>query len=195
MANLYNQFEKNPVGVKIPRSKISLPFQIKTSFNYSDFVPFYVQEVLPGDTFNLSTSFVARTQTPLVPVMDNSFLDYYYFFVPNRLAWSHWEELQGANKSSPWASNVNWFCPEVSIVSLKTSPVKLYNLFGISSASDTLFNVNSFPLLDYYLIWNQWFRDENYQSPLNIFTSASNAFAGALHTYISGDSFTTADTK
>ena len=63
-------------------------------------------------------------------------------------------------------------------------------MFGISSASDTLFNVNSFPLLDYYMIWNQWFRDENYQSPLNIYTSAPNAFAGQLDSYISGDAFT-----
>ena len=108
MSNLYNHFEKNPVSVKVPRSKIPLPFQIKTSFNFGELCPFYVQEVLPGDTFDLKTSFVARTQTPLVPVMDNSFLDYYYFFIPNRLAWSHWEELMGANKTSTWASIVDW---------------------------------------------------------------------------------------
>lgn len=182
MANLYNHFEKNPVNVKVPRSKIPLPFQIKTSFNFGELCPFYVQEVLPGDTFDLKTSFVARTQTPLVPVMDNSFLDYYYFFIPNRLAWTHWEELMGSNKTSPWVSAVDWTCPRISCT--HDVPSRLYDRFGITAVDDAEFDFLSFPVLDYYLVWNQWFRDENYQQPLLINTNQPNGFSNSLHAFI-----------
>ncbi len=184
MSNLYNHFEKNPVSVKVPRSKIPLPFQIKTSFNFGELCPFYVQEVLPGDTFDLKTSFVARTQTPLVPVMDNSFLDYYYFFIPNRLAWSHWEELMGANKASPWATEVDWTCPEIIYDGYK--PSRLYDRFGISTADhNTFFKFLSFPVLDYFLTWDQWFRDENYQQPLLININNPSGYSQGIDSYIS----------
>lgn len=184
MANLYNHFEKNPVSVKVPRSRIPLPFQIKTSFNFGELCPFYVQEVLPGDTFDLKTSFVARTQTPLVPVMDNSFLDYYYFFIPNRLAWSHWEELMGSNKTSPWASAVDWTCPRIAYSG--QSPSRLYDRFGLSAVNVGKFDFLAFPVLDYYLVWNQWFRDENYQQPLLINTNQSTGYSASLETFVSG---------
>jgi hypothetical protein len=182
MANLYNHFEKNPVSVKVPRSKIPLPFQIKTSFNFGELCPFYVQEVLPGDTFDLKTSFVARTQTPLVPVMDNSFLDYYYFFIPNRLAWSHWEELMGANKTATWATSVDWQCP---LLSYTGSQNRLFERFGVPVNPSAPTDVLSFPILDYYLTWNQWFRDENYETPLYIDINHENNFVGALDTFVS----------
>lgn len=181
MANLYNHFEKNPVSVKVPRSKIPLPFQIKTSFNFGELCPFYLQEVLPGDTFDLKTSFVARTQTPLVPVMDNSFLDYYYFFIPNRLAWSHWEELMGANKTSPWASNVDWQCP---LIADQGGNNRLLDRFGVPISSSGITSVLSFPIVDYFLVWNQWFRDENYQQPLLINVNHDNNFSGGLDAFV-----------
>lgn len=75
--------------VDISRSRFDRSASLKTSFNVGDVVPFFLDEVLPGDTFSVDTSKVVRMQTLLTPMMDNVYLDTYYFFVPNRLIWDH----------------------------------------------------------------------------------------------------------
>ena len=87
--------------VDIQRSKFNRPSQHKTTFNTGDLIPLYVDEVLPGDTRSMDMAAVVRSQTPIVPVMDNANLDVYWFFVPNRLVWEHWEEFNGQIKCLP----------------------------------------------------------------------------------------------
>lgn len=85
----------------------------KTSFNAGRLIPFYVDEVLPGDTFDITTSKVIRAQTLLAPIMDDLYLDTYWFFVPNRLVWEHWEEFCGENRKGPWAQTVEYKIPKL----------------------------------------------------------------------------------
>ena len=88
--------------IDIQRSRFDRSASVKTTFNAGDIVPFFLEEVLPGDTFNVKTSKVVRMQTLLTPLMDNLYLDTYYFFVPNRLVWQHWKEFCGENTESAW---------------------------------------------------------------------------------------------
>ena len=86
---------------------------VKLSFNAGDIVPFYVDEVLPGDTFNLKTSKLVRTQTLIAPIMDNIYLDTYFFFVPNRIVWNHWKQFNGENTESAWIPQTQYSVPQI----------------------------------------------------------------------------------
>ena len=103
-----NRFAQSPVGLDIGRSKFSMPLKHKTTFNSGMLIPLMWKEVLPGDTFKCDLSAVIRSITPVVPVMDDSFFDIYYFFVPNRLACRHpndWAAVCGENFNGPWAQS------------------------------------------------------------------------------------------
>ena len=93
-------------SVKMARSKFDLSYSVKTSMDVGDIVPIYLQEIYPGDTFRDKTTFVCRTLSPFIrPVMDNLFMDVYFFFVPNRLVWSRWQEFMGENVTGYWKQN------------------------------------------------------------------------------------------
>ena len=110
--NLYqSRFSVAPSDVKNSRSTFNIPYTHLTTGNFGKLIPFYYQEILPGDTFEVSTKMLSRMSTPLYPVMDNAFIDYYYFFVPNRLVWSHWAEFMGENKLSAWVSDIEYSDP------------------------------------------------------------------------------------
>ena len=103
-----NRFVDNPVNLSIKRSTFARPFEHKTTFNAGKLVPIFCDEVLPGDTFNLDLSLVIRSITSAVPVMDNSFLDVYFFFVPSRLCCAHekdWQKIFGENVTSYWSNS------------------------------------------------------------------------------------------
>lgn len=84
---------------EIPRSKFNLSFDRKMPFNSGYLVPFFIEDVIPGDTFDLNTAMVARLTTPIVPVMDNIHIDTFFFFVPNRLVWDNWEKFFAMKQS------------------------------------------------------------------------------------------------
>ena len=98
--------------VEIQRSTFLRNRNFKTTFNSGYLVPFLVDEVLPGDTFNLQATLLARLATPLKPVMDNMYLDTHFFFIPNRLVWEHWEQFQG-QQASP-TDTIDYLVPQVS---------------------------------------------------------------------------------
>lgn len=152
--------------VDISRSRFDRSASLKTSFNAGDVVPFFLDEVLPGDTFSVDTSKVVRLQTLLTPMMDNVYLDTYYFFVPNRLVWNHWKEFCGENTESAWIPETEYTMPQI------TSPAgsgwavgTLADYFGIPTGVPNL-SVNALPFRAYALIMNEWFRDQNLQDPL-----------------------------
>ena len=105
--NQNSHFSLNP-SVDVSRSRFDRSSSVKFTMNAGDLV-----EVLPGDTFKISTHKLCRMQTLITPVMDDMFLDTYYFFVPNRLVWSHWQEFMGENNESPWKSTVEYSIPQV----------------------------------------------------------------------------------
>lgn len=152
--------------VDISRSRFDRSASVKTTFNTGDIVPFFLEEVLPGDTFNVKTSKVVRMQTLLTPLMDNLYLDTYYFFVPNRLVWQHWKEFCGENTESAWIPETEYAMPQI------TSPAStgwevgtIADYFGIPTGVANL-SVSALPFRAYALIMNEWFRDENLQDPL-----------------------------
>lgn len=100
-------------SVDIQRSKFHRPQSVKFTFNVGEVIPFYVDEVLPGDTMQIKTSKMVRLQTPAVPFMDDLYLDTYYFFVPNRLIWDKWQEFQGENDSSSWIPTTHYTVPQL----------------------------------------------------------------------------------
>lgn len=170
--NVESHFAKLPQA-NIQRSVLDLSSSHKTSFNVGDIIPFYVGEVLPGDTFDVTTAKVVRSQTLLTPIMDNMYLDTYWFFVPNRLTWKHWEEFCGENKSGPWAQTVDYTVPAISSPDngtgkFQTGTLADYMGYPINTpwkATDAL-APSALPFRAYALIINHFFRDENFSNPL-----------------------------
>lgn len=149
----------------IERSSFDRSFGYKTTFNEGLLIPFFCDEVLPGDTFKLKTSVLARLSTPIVPVMDNMFLDMQFFFVPNRLLWDHWTNFNGEQRDP--TDSTDYLVPTV------TSPVggfatqSIFDYLGLPTGVANL-SVNSLPLRAYNLIWNEWYRDENLQNSVTV---------------------------
>ena len=132
----------------ISRSQFDRSSSLKTSFNVGDVVPFYLDEVLPGDTFKISTSKVVRFQTLLTPMMDNVYLDTYYFFVPNRLVWDHWKEFNGENTQSAWIPEVEYSIPQVTAPSGGWNIGTIADYFGIPTGVSGL-SVSALPFRAY----------------------------------------------
>lgn len=110
--NVESHFQELPKA-KVQRSIFRQPHDVKTSFNAGELIPFLCKEVLPGDTFQAVTAKVVRCQTMLTPIMDNMYLDTYYFFVPNRIIWKHWKEFCGENTKSAWAPTTKYKIPAI----------------------------------------------------------------------------------
>lgn len=186
--NVESHFSELPRS-EIQRSTFDRSSSYKTSFNVGDLIPFYIDEVLPGDTFDITTAKVVRSQTMLTPVMDNIFLDTYYFFVPNRLVWKHWKEFCGENTAGAWAPTVEYTIPTITAPEGGFSTGTLADYFGLPvgvewSADDEL-APSALPFRAYALICNEFFRDENLSDPLLIPLDDANHIGVNTGNYIS----------
>ena len=175
--NVESHFSQLPQA-NIQRSIFDRSCSYKTSFNAGDLIPFFVDEVLPGDTFDISTAKVVRSQTLLTPLMDNLYLDTFYFYVPCRLCWTHWKEFCGENSSGPWAPSVDYSIPTIASPSGGFASGTIADYMGLPvgvewSATDPL-APSVLPFRAYALICDHFFRDENLQSPLLIPTGDAN---------------------
>ncbi|UPW41662.1 major capsid protein [Peromfec virus RodF8_28] len=167
----------------ISRSTFDRSHSLKTSFNVGDVVPFYVDEVLPGDTFDLKTSKVVRMPSLITPIMDNIYLDTYYFFVPNRLTWEHWKQFQGENTESAWIPETQYTVPQLTAPAGGWSIGTIADYMGIPTGIPGL-SVNALPFRAYALIMNEWFRDENLTDPLLIPVDDANVVGVNTGSYI-----------
>ena len=166
--NQESRFAMNPTNIDIQRSSFTRPHSVKTSFNVGDIVPFYLdQDVLPGDTFQIDTSKVVRMQTLLTPMMDNLYLDTYFFFVPNRLVWKHWKEFMGENNESAWLPEVEYTVPQIKSPEGGFSVGTIADYMGVPTGVGNL-SMSALPFRAYALIMQEWFRDENLTDPLVI---------------------------
>ena len=163
--NVESHFALNPTRIDMSRSTFDRSSSVKTSFNVGDIVPFFLEEVLPGDTFDVCTSKVVRMQTLLTPMMDNVYLDTYYFFVPNRLVWKHWKEFNGENNESAWLPTTEYSVPQITSPTSGWSVGTLADYFGLPTGVENL-SVSALPFRAYALVMNEWFRDQNLQDPL-----------------------------
>lgn len=149
------------------RSGFDLSHDIKTTFNTGDLIPVSVIEVLPGDTHSLDMSAVIRMTTPIFPVMDNAYIDYYRFFVPNRLVWNHWREFMGENTQTAWEPETEYTIPQIEAPSGGFTEGTIADYYGIpTKVSDISFS--ALPFRGYCLIWNEWFRDQTRKDPCMI---------------------------
>lgn len=149
---------------EIRRSRFKRDFNLLTTINEGDLVPIYCDEVLPGDTAKISMNALMRMSTPLYPVMDNCNCDFYFFFVPSRLLWDHFENLMGQNDSSYWAEPIEYTTPKTKAPKGGWNVGTVADYFGIPTGIGNI-EVNSLPLRAYTKIWNEWFRDENLSEP------------------------------
>lgn len=170
MANNY-VFNTVPT-IKHSRSRFDLSHSHKTAINAGDLIPFLVQEIYPGDSFDIDSKAVVRaTSAFLKPVMDDCFLDMFYFFVPNRLVDTRWSAVMGENTQSAWAPAGTTQAPVV-YVSASVPVGSIADYMGIpTNMAFTSANapaVNLYPFRAFALIWNDWFRDENVAPPMSI---------------------------
>lgn len=173
-SNPAKQFVELPKA-QIPRSVFTRSHSYKTAMPVSKLVPFFVDEVLPGDTFNLKTTILARLSTPIVPFMDNLYMRTFFFFVPNRLIWEHWEAMNGDQRSGPTAST-DYLVPQATINNLAIGT--LGDFLGLPTGVAQNVSVSELPLRAISLIWNEWFRDENLQDAYNIDKNTEREFVG-----------------
>ena len=130
-------------------------------------MPIYCDEVLPGDTAKVHLNGLIRMSTPIYPIMDNCYMDTYFFFVPCRLLWEHWENMFGENDTNYWAEKTEYSTPTCTIggkTGLANGSIGDY--FGLPTEIDKEIKVNALPARAYAMIYNEWFRDENLEAPL-----------------------------
>lgn len=150
-------------SIDTKRSKFDESHSIKTTFNTGDIVPLMVDcDILPGDTVQMDMSEIVRMATPIYPIMDNLFFDIYWFFVPHRLTWEHWQAFWGEN-DDPWTNTNEYEIPQIEAPSGGWTEGTIADYFGIPTKVDGI-SVNALPFRAYAKIWNDWFRDENLKS-------------------------------
>lgn len=156
-------------SANVARSKFHRPSTYKTAFDANYLIPFFIDEVLPGDTFEYSASLFGRLSTPKVPFMDDLFIDTHFFFVPNRLIFDNWERLQGAQDNP--SDSIDFLTPilDTSAVTSGFETGSIHDYFGIPTGVDlSKIEICSFWHRAYNLIWNEWFRDENLQDSVEV---------------------------
>jgi hypothetical protein len=166
-SNMTHQFSQTP-KVETQRSSFDRTHQHKTTFDAGKLIPFYVDEVLPGDSFNVNTTLFGRLATPLHPIMDNMFLDTHYFYVPNRLLWDNFKKFMG-EQDNP-TDSTDYLVPQlVDNNNTGFAEGSLEDYMGLPIASQaTGLSVSALWHRAYNLIWNEWFRDQNLQDSVTV---------------------------
>lgn len=178
--NNQDLWSTNKSRIDAPRSRFNRPFTHKTTFNASQIIPLGWDEVYPGDTLKRDFSFIVRMLTPLRPVMDNAYLDIHCFFVPMRLVWEHAEQFFGQNDNTFWTESDTYTIPQANDTASNTGIWKVevgsigdYLGLPVETEGDTKagslalfgFSVTELPLRAYYMVFNDWYRDENTTAP------------------------------
>lgn len=151
--------------MKASRTRFNRDQTILTTFDSGKLIPFYVDEVLPGDTFSVDTSAIIRMTTPKYPVMDDAFIDFYYFYCPNRILWDHFKQFMGEEEETPWMPAKEYAVPKI-LVNNNHNPTypmegSILDYMGVPTKIKSTFEVNALPVRAYVKIWNEYFRDEN----------------------------------
>lgn len=163
--NSQHSFAQIP-SVNMARSKFDRSFTVKDTINFDELVPIFVDEVLPGDTINLTAKSFIRLAPQVVPLMDNMYVDYFFFFVPNRLTWDNWEKFMGA-QTNP-GDTTSYIIPQVVAPAVTGFTVgSIYDHCGLPTGVPGI-SVSALPFRAMRLIFNDWFRDQNLQNSIPI---------------------------
>lgn len=167
LGNRYSQhsFAQIP-SVNMARSKFDRSHTVKDTFDFDYLTPIMVDEIIPGDTINLTlNTFIRLSNSALkVPIMDNMYVDFFFFFVPNRLVWTNFEKMMGAQDNP--GDSIDYTIPTITVTT-EASVGSIYDKFGIPTGINPL-TFNALPFRSYNLIWNQWFRDQNLQNSITV---------------------------
>lgn len=161
------------------RTRFNRDQTILTTFDSGKLIPFFVDEVLPGDTFSIDTSAIIRMTTPKYPVMDDAYIDFYYFFCPNRILWDNFKKFMGEADNTPWMPTKSYSVPQI-ITSTATKENKLpyensiLDYMGVPTKIENRFSVNALPVRAYVMIWNEYFRDQNIENAAVLETNDEN---------------------
>lgn len=160
IGNRHNQhsFAQIP-SVNIARSQFNRSHGVKDTHDFDYINPIFVDEILPGDNFNLNVASFLRLATQAVPVLDNMYVDFYFFFVPNRLVWTNWERFNGAQDDP--GDSTDFLIPTITVNTGTGFAVgSIYDKMGIPTGVDDI-TVSALPFRAYQLCYNEWFRDQN----------------------------------
>lgn len=165
-SNQTHQFSRVPKA-EIPRSSFDRSHGYKTTFDAGLLIPFFVDEALPGDTFNVKMTGFARLATPIFPVMDNMFMETQYFSVPIRLVWDNWQKFNGEQKNP--GDSTDFTIPQMVAPSGGYSSASIHDYFGLPTGVAG-FSHSALWHRAYNLIFNEWYRDQNLQDSLPVHT-------------------------
>lgn len=157
------------------RTKFDRSHVYKTTFDSGKLIPVFVDEILPGDTTRVSVNYFARLATPIKPIMDNIYLDWFFFFVPNRLVWEHWQNFCFEQEDPD--DSTDFVIPTIYSHSSTENLLigSLWDYFGLPiNTTNNISGISALPFRAVYLIWNEWFRDENLQKSVKIQKGDSN---------------------
>ncbi len=173
--------------IDVKRSVFDRSTQHKTTFNAGKLIPILCDEVLPGDTFSVSIYSVIRMSTPIYPVMDNLFADIYFYYVPNRLLWEHWEEFNGSNDDTFWTQPTEYEIPQINSPTGGWIKGTIADHLGLSTnvTFQGNYSKNHLPFRGVVKVWNDWFRDQNVQTPAYLYLGDSDTTGSNGDNYIS----------
>ena len=160
-----NRFAVTP-NVNIPRSTFDMSHGHKTTIDVDYLYPIFVTEALPGDTFRLNMTGFARLNTPVYPIMDNMYMETYFFEVPMRIVWENWRKFMGERYPDP-DSTIDFTIPQVVLGAADNDSGTLWDYLGIPPNINNL-SVSALFSRSYNLIWNEWFRDQNLQDSVTV---------------------------
>jgi len=163
MSHSFSQVPK----AEIPRSTFDRSHGYKTTFDAGYLIPFYVDEALPGDTFNMRMTGFARLATPIFPIMDNMYMDTQFFAVPVRLLWSNWEKFNGEQRNP--GDSTDFLVPTVTVPTGGFAANTIHDYMGLPVGVEG-FSPSALWHRAYNLIWNEWYRDQNLQDSLQTAT-------------------------
>lgn len=151
--------------MKASRTRFNRDQTILTTFDSGKLIPFYVDEVLPGDTFNVDTAAIIRMTTPKYPVFDDAFIDFYYFYCPNRILWDDFKQFMGEVENTPWMPTKDYKVPQIVVKGTPSEGLpkenSILDYMGVPTKVGAPFSINALPIRAYVMIWNEFFRDEN----------------------------------
>lgn len=165
--NRFSQIPNSP----IQRSVFDRSHDYKTTMDAGYLIPFFVDEVLPGDTFKLRVNAFVRMNTLIAPFMDNVFMDTFFFFVPNRLVWDNWQRFCGEQKNP--GDSTDFLIPSLSGTNTFANG-SIFDYMGLPTGvplDPTNTPINALPFRAYNLIYNEWFRDENLIDSVSVLTT------------------------
>nr|WNN13470.1 MAG: major capsid protein [Gokushovirinae sp.] len=183
------------------RTRFNRDQTILTTFDAGKLIPFFVDEVLPGDTFQVDTTAIIRMTTPKYPVMDDAFIDFYYFYCPDRILWDNFKHFMGEVEETPWMPTKTYTVPQIKINGTTEKPApdekSILDYMGVPTKIKKPFSINALPIRAYVKIWNEFFRDQNVDNAAvlksddadvtyNFTTEASETLENDLHNAVLG---------